>query len=33
MATGVTTWDEEKTAGRISAVGERDGLSDLLPLT
>lgn len=32
LATGVTTWDEEKTAGRISAVGERDDLSDLLPL-
>ena len=33
LATGVTTWDEEKTAGRITAVGERDDLSDLLPLT
>ncbi|MBT1179709.1 sterol carrier family protein [Bifidobacterium vespertilionis] len=33
LATGVTTWAEEKEAGRISAVGERDDLSDLLPLT
>lgn len=32
LVSGVTTWDEEKTAGRISAVGERDDLSDLLPL-
>lgn len=32
LATGVTTWAEEKEAGRISAVGERDDLSDLLPL-
>ena len=32
LAAGITTWDEEKTAGRITAVGERDNLSDLLPL-
>lgn len=32
LAAGITTWDEEKDAGRISAVGERDNLSDLLPL-
>lgn len=32
LAAGITGWDEEKQAGRISAVGERDDLSDLLPL-
>ena len=32
LATGITSWDEEKDAGRITAVGERDDLSDLLPL-
>lgn len=32
LATGITTWQEEKDAGRITAVGERDDLSDLLPL-
>ncbi|MBW3088708.1 hypothetical protein KIH77_08215 [Bifidobacterium sp. 82T24] len=32
LACGLTTWDEEKDAGHISAVGERDDLSDLLPL-
>jgi hypothetical protein len=32
LACGITTWDEEKTAGHISAVGERDDLSALLPL-
>ncbi len=32
LACGITTWDEEKTAGHISAVGERDDLSPLLPL-
>lgn len=32
LATGVTTWSEEREAGRISAMGERDDLSDLLPL-
>lgn len=32
LATGITSWSEEKEAGRITAVGERDDLSDLLPL-
>ena len=32
LATGITSWDEEKDAGRITAVGERDDLSRLLPL-
>lgn len=32
VATGVTTWVEEKEAGHISAVGERDDLGWLLPL-
>ncbi|TPF95527.1 hypothetical protein EP30_10645 [Bifidobacterium sp. UTCIF-39] len=32
LVCGVSTWDEEKNAGRISAVGERDDLSELLPL-
>ncbi|MBW3081485.1 sterol carrier family protein [Bifidobacterium saguinibicoloris] len=32
LAAGITTWDEEKEAGRISAVGERDDLGWLLPL-
>ncbi|OZG49073.1 hypothetical protein BOCO_1133 [Bombiscardovia coagulans] len=32
MATGITSWREEKEVGRISAVGERDDLSELLPL-
>ena len=32
LACGITTWAEEKDAGHISAVGERDDLSDLLPL-
>ena len=32
LATGITSWAEEKEAGRITAVGERDDLSDLLPL-
>ncbi|MBF9709379.1 hypothetical protein IHQ75_00050 [Bifidobacterium dentium] len=32
LATGITSWFEEKEAGRITAVGERDDLSDLLPL-
>lgn len=27
LATGITSWDEEKDAGRITAVGERDDLS------
>lgn len=33
LVCGISTWDEEKDAGHISAVGERDDLSDLLPLT
>jgi hypothetical protein len=32
LATGISSWQEEKEAGRISAVGERDNLSELLPL-
>ncbi|NEG55556.1 sterol carrier family protein [Bifidobacterium platyrrhinorum] len=32
VASGVTSWDEERNAGRISAVGERDDLGWLLPL-
>lgn len=32
LACGITTWDEEHDAGHISAVGERDDLSTLLPL-
>lgn len=32
LAAGVTSWDEEKSAGHISAVGERDDLGWLLPL-
>lgn len=32
LAAGITTWDEEREAGHITAVGERDDLSDLLPL-
>ncbi|BDR53932.1 hypothetical protein KIMH_00430 [Bombiscardovia apis] len=32
MAAGVSSWAEEKAAGRISAVGERDDLHELLPL-
>ena len=32
LACGITAWAEEKEAGRISAVGERDDLSGLLPL-
>ena len=32
LAAGITAWEEEKGAGRISAVGERDDLSELLPL-
>ncbi len=31
LVTGITSWAEEKEAG-ITAVGERDDLSDLLPL-
>ncbi|MCI1935241.1 MAG: sterol carrier family protein [Bifidobacteriaceae bacterium] len=32
MACGITTWAQEKAAGHISAVGERDDLSRLLPI-
>lgn len=32
MACGFTTWQEEKDAGHISAVGVRDDLSQFLPL-
>lgn len=32
MACGLTTWVEEKAAGHITAIGERDDLSALLPL-
>lgn len=32
LACGITTWDEERAAGHISAVGERDDLSGILPL-
>ena len=32
LAAGITTWSQEKDAGRITAVGERDDLSGLLPL-
>ena len=32
LAAGITTWAEEKDAGHITAVGERDDLSALLPL-
>jgi hypothetical protein len=32
LACGITSWSEEKNAGHISAVGERDDLSALLPL-
>ncbi|MBT1163099.1 hypothetical protein JS534_00440 [Bifidobacterium felsineum] len=33
LACGITSWAQEKDAGHISAVGERDDLSGLLPLT
>ena len=32
LAAGVTRWNEEREAGHISAVGERDDLHELLPL-
>lgn len=32
MVCGITTWAEEKEAGHIAAVGERDDLSRFLPL-
>ncbi|OTA26844.1 hypothetical protein B9G54_03425 [Alloscardovia macacae] len=32
LACGITRWDEEREAGHISAMGERDNLSRFLPL-
>lgn len=32
LACGITNWSQEKQAGHITAVGERDDLSALLPL-
>lgn len=32
LASGITSWAEEKESGHITAVGERDDLSALLPL-
>ncbi|MFU0569905.1 sterol carrier family protein [Gardnerella vaginalis] len=32
LVCGITKWDEEKEAGNISAMGERDNLSAILPL-
>lgn len=32
VACGITSWDFERQAGRITAIGERDDLSRLLPL-
>ena len=32
LAAGLSSWHDERDAGRITAVGERDDLSDLLPL-
>ncbi|MDD6373351.1 MAG: sterol carrier family protein [Bifidobacteriaceae bacterium] len=32
MVCGITTWAEEKDAGHITAVGQRDDLSRFLPL-
>lgn len=32
LASGITSWQEEYSAGHISAVGERDDLHYLLPL-
>ncbi|RSX55244.1 inorganic pyrophosphatase [Bifidobacterium dolichotidis] len=32
VATGITTWHQERDLGRITAVGERDDLTALLPL-
>jgi hypothetical protein len=32
LACGITSWNQEKTAGHISAVGERDDLSRFLPI-
>lgn len=32
LAAGITTWQAEREKGNITAVGERDDLSELLPL-
>ncbi len=32
VACGITSWEQEREAGHISAMGERDDLSHLLPL-
>lgn len=32
MACGITTWAQEKAAGHISAMGERDNLARFLPI-
>ena len=32
VAAGITRWDDERDAGRIGAIGERDDLGWLLPL-
>lgn len=32
LATGITSWQEEREVGHITAVGERDDLHELLPL-
>ena len=32
LASEITSWEEEKAAGNISAVGHRDDLSPFLPL-
>lgn len=32
VASGITKWDQENQAGHISAMGERDNLSNILPL-
>lgn len=32
LACGVTTWDQEKEAGHITAVGQREDVQALLPL-
>lgn len=32
ISCGITSWQQEKQAGHISAIGERDDLSDILPL-
>lgn len=32
LAAGITTWQQEREAGHITAVGERDDLSRFLPI-